>query len=436
MPPGVPYIVGNEAAERFSFYGMKAILIMFMVQYLHGPGGTLEPMTDLDAKVYFHDFVSAVYFFPILGALVADVWLGKYRTILSLSIVYCLGHLALALDDTRVGLFWGLALVAIGSGGIKPCVSAHVGDQFGRTNQHLLSKVFGWFYFAINFGSGISTFLIPELLERFGPHVAFAVPGVLMVLATWFFWLGRYKFVHIPPGGRQFLREAFSPEGRKAISGLVGLFAFVTVFWSLYDQSSSSWVLQAKSMDLDWLGVHWLPAQVQVINPVLILAYIPLFSYVIYPAADRVFPLGPLRKITIGFFLAALSFAVSAWIQIDIEAGLKPTIAWQLLAYAILTAAEVMVSITCLEFSYTQAPRRMKSIIMAIYLLSVSLGNLLTARVNSFIRLPNGSSKLAGADYYWFFAGLMTVAAVLFIFVARNFRKQTFVQEEQPATEP
>lgn len=189
-------------------------------------------------------------------------------------------------------------------------------------------------------------------------------------------------------------------------------------------------------MNLNWLGMKWLPSEVQAVNPVLILAYIPLFSYVIYPAVERVFLLSPLRKISSGFFLAALSFAVSAWIQLDIEAGLKPTIAWQLLAYAILTAAEVMVSITCLEFSYTQAPRRMKSIIMAIYLLSVSLGNQLTARVNSFIRLPDGSSKLAGADYYWFFAGLMTVAAVLFIFVARNFREQTFVQEEQPVTEP
>ena len=363
----------------------------------------------------------------------ADVWLGKYRTILSLSVVYCLGHLALAVDDTRLGLFVGLALVAIGSGGIKPCVSAHVGDQFGRTNQHLLTKVFSWFYFAINFGAFFSSLLIPQLLERFGPHVAFAVPGVLMLAATWFFWLGRYKFVHIPPGGRQFLRETFSPQGRQVIAKLIGLYAFVTVFWCLYDQSSSSWVLQAEAMDLHWLGMKWLPAEVQAVNPVLILVYIPLFSYAIYPAIDRVFPLSPLRKIGMGLFLAALAFAISAWIEIDIQAGLKPSIAWQVAAYGVLTAAEVMVSLTCLEFSYTQAPRRMKSIVMATYLLSVSLGNQLTAGVNAFIRLPDGSSKLAGADYYWFFVGLMAIAALLFVFFARTFREQTFVQEELPA---
>src|SRR5437763_9792360 len=136
MPAGIPYIVGNEAAERFSFYGMVTILVVFMTEHLRGPDGALSVMKEDDAKVYYHSFLSAVYFFPILGALISDALLGKYRTILSFSIIYCLGHLALALDDTRVGLVAGLSLIAVGSGGIKPCVSAHVGDQFGKTNQH------------------------------------------------------------------------------------------------------------------------------------------------------------------------------------------------------------------------------------------------------------------------------------------------------------
>jgi POT family proton-dependent oligopeptide transporter len=151
MPPGVPYIVGNEAAERFSFYGMRAILVVFMTKYMLGADGQAAPMTEGEAKSYFHLFVWAVYFFPLAGAVVADAFLGKYKTIISLSIVYCLGHLTLALDDTwlshalglssRLSLAIGLSLIAIGSGGIKPCVSANVGDQFGPTNQHLLSRI-------------------------------------------------------------------------------------------------------------------------------------------------------------------------------------------------------------------------------------------------------------------------------------------------------
>src|SRR3954453_22005766 len=153
MPPGVPYIVGNEAAERFSYYGMRSILVVYMTQYLLNRNGQLATMSEADAKVSYHLFVSAVYFFPFFGAILADAFLGKYRTILILSIVYCFGHLTLALDSTRIGLLIGLSLIAIGSGGIKPCVSANVGDQFGATNQHLIQRVFSWFYFSINFGS-------------------------------------------------------------------------------------------------------------------------------------------------------------------------------------------------------------------------------------------------------------------------------------------
>src|SRR5437762_3062625 len=201
MPPGVIYIVGNEAAERFSYYGMNSILVVFMTHSLLNSQGALAPMADEQAKGWYHLFVFSVYFLPILGAILGDAILGKYRTILFLSIVYCFGHLALALDHTRLGLAIGLGLIALGAGGFKPCVSANVGDRFGATNQHLLTRVFSWFYFSINFGSAFSTILIPELLHRGSPHLAFGTPGILMLIATIIFWSGRKKFVHIPPAG-------------------------------------------------------------------------------------------------------------------------------------------------------------------------------------------------------------------------------------------
>lgn len=182
LPPGIPYIVGNEAAERFSYYGMRTVLVIFMTRYLRAADGSVDPMSEADALGYYHIFSSAVYFFPLMGALLADLFLGKYRTIILLSIVYCFGHLALALDETRVGLAVGLMLIAIGSGGIKPCVSAHVGDQFGKSNAHLLQRVFGWFYFAINLGAFASSLLTPWLLHNVGAHAAFGVPGLLMLL--------------------------------------------------------------------------------------------------------------------------------------------------------------------------------------------------------------------------------------------------------------
>jgi POT family proton-dependent oligopeptide transporter len=434
MPPGVPYIVGNEAAERFSFYGMRAILVVFMTKYLVGANGQPDHMSDVQAREWFHFFVASAYFFPLFGAIIADVFLGKYLTIISLSIVYCFGHLTLALNDTRLGLVIGLSLIAIGSGGIKPCVSSNVGDQFGATNQHLLSKVFSWFYFSINFGAAFSMFLIPILLDKCGPHVAFGTPGLLMLIATVIFWLGRKKFVHIPPSGGEFVRQAFSREGLKSISSQIVIFLFIAVFWSLYDQCSSAWVEQAEKMDLRLFGHEWLPSQVQTLNPLYILIYIPLFTYVIYPAINKIFPLTPLRKISIGFFIAAASFLVPAWVETQIHAGFKPTIAWHVLAYSLLIAAEIMVSITGLEFSYTQAPKAMKSMIMSFFLASVFVGNLFTALVNKFIQNPNGTSKLTGANYYLFFVAIMFIAAVAFIFVALGYREQTHIQDEHPMT--
>ncbi len=429
VPGGIPYIVSNEAAERFSYYGMRTILVIFMTAHLADSSGNAAPMSEAEATGYFHLFASAVYFFPLIGALVSDVFLGKYRTILVLSIVYCFGHLALALDDTRLGLAVGLTLIAVGSGGIKPCVSAHVGDQFGATSSHLISRVFGWFYFAINLGAFISTLLTPWLLQAYGPHLAFGVPGILMFIATLAFWLGRYSFVHITPAGSGFLREAFGREGLGAMARLLVIYVFVAVFWALYDQTGSSWVLQARHMDRVFLGFEWLPSQVQAVNPVMIMAFIPLFSYAVYPAMARVFEPTPLRKILAGMLTAVPAFLIVAWVEMRLQAGFAPNIAWHFLAYAFLTAAEVMVSITCLEFSYTQAPTRMKSLVMALFMMSISMGNIFTATVNFAIESTQGEA-LQGPAYFLFFAGLMLAAALGFSVIVRFYKERTYLQDE------
>jgi len=431
-PKGIPYIIGNEAAERFSFYGMKGILTVFMTAHLLNSQGEADYMSDADAKIWFHLFTSAVYFTPLLGGLLSDIFLGKYRTIILLSLVYCLGHFMLAIDDTRFGLGIGLALIAVGGGGIKPCVSAHVGDQFGQTNQTLLEKAFSWFYFAINFGAAISTILTPILLKEYGPKWAFGVPGALMVLATIVFWMGRRKFVHIPPGGKKWVRETFSREGLRILGKLWLVFGFVAMFWALFDQTGSAWVLQAQHMDRVVFGTELLPSQIQAANPILVLTMIPLFYYVIYPCMKKyVFEMTPLRRIAIGFFICIPAFTVPALIEADIAAGGTPHISWQFLSYVIMTAAEILISITCLEFAYTQAPKTMKSIIMGCFLASVTLGNLFTAGVNYFIQKEDGSVSLEGADYYWFFTIAITITSVLFLLVLKYYIPKTYIQDEE-----
>ncbi len=443
MPPGIPYIVGNEAAERFSFYGMKSILIVFMTQHLLNMAGQPAHMSDESAKEWVHYFTAAVYFFPIIGAIFADWLTGKYLMILSLSVVYCIGHFVLAFMEvpTVVGidpktlLALGLILISIGGGGIKPCVSAHVGDQFGKRNSRLISTVYGWFYFSINLGSMMSTLLTPWLLANWGAGWAFGVPGVLMVLATILFWAGRHTFVHIPASGSQFFRRTFSREGIKVILTLAPLYyLFVAMFWAQFDQTASAWVLQAGRMNRHVFGFELLSSQLQAVNPLLVMILIPLFSYVVYPFMGRFFEVTPLRKIGIGLFITVLATAIPGWIQTRIDAGESPHILWQVLAYLVLTSAEVMVSITVLEFSYTQAPKSMKSIIMGLQLLSVSVGNLFVAQINKMIRLKKeaGETFLDGADYYWFFSTCMLVMAVLFVVWSQFYKGQTFIQGDDP----
>jgi proton-dependent oligopeptide transporter, POT family len=431
LPPGIPYIIGNEAAERFSFYGMRAILVVFMTSYLRDRTGGLAVMGDNEASGWYHAFVASNYFFPMFGAILADAFWGKYRVILVLSLVYCCGHAALAVDDTRLGLAVGLTLIAVGAGGIKPCVSANVGDQFGPSNSHLIARAFSWFYFSVNAGSFVSILLIPALLHRFGPHVAFAVPGALMLLATVVFWAGRHKFVHVPPQPRAFFRHTFNREGLATLGRVAVIFAFVAVFWSLWDQSGGEWVLQAVKMDLHFAGLTWLPSQIQAANALLILLFIPLFQYVVYPALGRLFVVSPLRKIGAGLVVTGLAFLVSAFIESRIQAGLRPNIAWQFPAFALLSAGEILVSITALEFAYTQAPPHLKSLVMAVYLLSVSAGNAFTALVHYFIQNADGSTKLQGPAYYLFFAGLSVAAGLSFAGVALRYRGKSYLRAEK-----
>jgi POT family proton-dependent oligopeptide transporter len=461
MPPGIPYIISNEFAERFCYYGINSILAVYMVQFLH--------FTDANAATWNSLFKVGAYFFPLVGAIVADVFWAKFKTIIVFSLVYCAGTAALALSTTATGLAVGIFMVGFGTGGIKPCVSTNVGDQFTSKNQHLIERAFSWFYLSINAGSSISIWLCPELLNKpeYGPRWAFGVPGVMMFIATIAFWLGRSKFAVIPAAMTQgvnrglalfalgftpvlaismfsytkfgalgalatlivlfsllvfvclktglrkalppelldWMEHAFTGDGLKIVGRLLIVYFFVAMFWMLWDQSNgNTWVLQAQSSLMDknlGFGIRLLPAQLQVVNGLMILILVPIFSYGIYPLWSRFFEVTPLRKIGIGLFVTAASFIIVGWTENEIQSGRTVSMWWQILAYLVLTAGEVLVSITALEYSYKQAPLRMKSFIMALFLLSVSLGNLLIAFVNQAMIKPLHASAVAVGEQTW-----------------------------------
>jgi POT family proton-dependent oligopeptide transporter len=228
IPKQIRYIIGNEGCERFSFYGMRNILTVFLVSSL------LSYLPEAEraggAKEVFHSFVIGVYFFPLLGGWLADRFFGKYHTIFWLSLVYCVGQACLAMFVTnRTGFYIGLGLIALGSGGIKPCVASFVGDQFDQTNKHRAKVVFDAFYWIINFGSFFASLLMPMFLRYLGPAIAFGVPGALMFISTAVLWAGRKQYVMVPPAPPN--PHSFLRVSRDAIaSGLAGqIFAAIGI---------------------------------------------------------------------------------------------------------------------------------------------------------------------------------------------------------------
>ncbi|MBE7177875.1 MAG: POT family MFS transporter [Mucilaginibacter polytrichastri] len=459
-PPSIPYIIANEAAERFSFYGMRSILPTFLIAQFFNPSlnPAMKQMAEAQANEATHFFVSLAYATPFIGALLADWFFGKYKVILYVSVVYCVGHLLLALFDTDLDMFrLGLLLIAAGAGGIKSCTSANVGDQFDKTNEHLLSKIYGWFYFTINSGSVLATLLIPIVYDRYGASVAFGVPGVLMAIATVIFFLGRKRYVRVPPTGinrNNFVfisvyalfnigkrkkgqpildvaKTAFDPkkvDDIKAVWRVLSVFIFVPVFWALWDQNLSEWVLQARNLDRTFFGKELLPEQIQTVNPIFLLAFIPVFTYLVFPLCEKIgIKPTPLRRIGAGLVLTAVSFVIIALLQAQIDAGARPHVGWQMLAYIILSASEALISVTTLEYAYTQSPPSMKSTMSALYLLTISLGNLFTGMINSNISRGGYFTRFAGADYYWLFIGIIAVNTVLYFLISPHIKEHTYL---------
>ena len=454
LPRQIPFIIGNEACERFSFYGMRNILTVFLIDYLLREVDPDPGVRTAQSKAIFHLFVMGVYFFPLLGGILADNFFWKFRTIFWLSLLYCVGHACLAIfEDNRNGFYAGLFLIALGSGGIKPCVSAMVGDQFTEKNKHLVSKVFAIFYWSINFGSFFASLLIPKTLKLYGPNVAFGIPGILMFIATVIFWAGRRHYVLVPPTGRNphsFLKvvidglrhrvrgtgwldgasKAGHPpaaiEGAKAVFRVIAIFLPVPFFWMLFDQKASTWVVQAKAMDPQLGTWTFEPSQMQLVNPALVMMLIPLTTGLIYPAFKRLgMELTPLRRMPLGIAVGALSFVIAGFINIPVAGGERLSILWQIVPYIVLTTGEILVSTTGLEFAYTQAPREMKGTIQSFW-------NLTVAAANGAVAIASALNFFQGTALFFYYAGMGFAAAVAMALIARRYKVVEYFVKADP----
>ena len=545
LPAQTKYIVGNEACERFSFYGMRSILVAYMTGMLL--------MSKNEATEVVHLFIACTYLMPLLGAWLADRFLGRYRTIFSISLLYCLGNAVLAMADfagdveTRKWvLFAGLAIIAVGAGGIKPCVSAFVGDQVpeDEKNGPTMTRLYAAFYWSVNLGSFFSFLVIPWVRQNWGYSWAFGIPGIFMALATLIFWLGRAKYNHVPPTQPEFLRalltrvfrgaatacarfggesvaratntaigiavfiviapivillgnwthggavqlatlsgaseiiSAFcglialllyiivlalaglklaTATGMKGFLGLAGsmifnsreetnarfseseqrgvrnlarvliVFLMIIPFWSLYDQTASSWVLQGKEMksiDLSWGSLQFCfgAEEMQSFNPLLIMIFVPLVTLFVYPHIGRWG--APLKRMGVGILLAGIAYGSVAALQHRIDTGHQLSILWQCIPYFLLTLSEILVSTTGLEYAYTAAGKNLKSIVSSFWLLTSTLGNLLVVFLTSLVNDP------ASVNAFVLYGVMSVCVGIAFLFVTS---RPNFKAEEEEA---
>jgi POT family proton-dependent oligopeptide transporter len=518
-PPQIKYIVGNEACERFSYYGMRSILAGYITGEVVKGGLGQSPDTSTSI---IHLFVFVNYFMPLLGAWLSDKIIGRYHTILWVSLFYCAGHGVLACSDLAgdvhgkmIFLCVGLALIAFGSGGIKPCVSAFMGDQFKPEQSHLLQKAYGAFYWSINLGSFFSFLVIPWVKNHHGYSPAFAVPGILMAIATFVFWRGTRFYVRVAPSretrtagffdvfssayresssrlapfanilttiglpvlvmiglaftavfvtvthhttpvvhdiglaalicvglwyllvvlyslfGKLELPEIFWQGARKrhadgeiaaarSVGPILFVFALIPVFFTLFDQTNSTWVLQGgKMVPFQFFGFTIGAEEMQSANPALVMILVPIMTILIYPRIGRL--ASPLRRMSCGMFVAAFSYVVVALLQARIEAGAQLSVLWQAAPYVILTIAEVLVSTTGLEFAFREAAPEMKSLVMSFWLLTIALGDLLVAGITQIFSGGGGSESVSTGRFFQY-AGMTFVVAILFSIVAARYR--------------
>jgi POT family proton-dependent oligopeptide transporter len=471
-PKGLYFIFWGEFAERSSYYGMRAILFLYLTKVIH--------FSDTFATPVYSGFKMACYFLPLLGGIIADRWLGRYWTIVAFSVPYILGHFVLGVPN-ELALFAALALLAGGSGVIKPNISPLLGETYTHKrpgNTLLLDSAFRLFYLSINIGALLSQLLMPLLRDQFGYAIAFQFPAWLMVGSLAAFaagkrhyylaeiarptpeeqerqWQGMVDLFKIEPIAAVF--SFINPEASawRTLARLLGIFGLIVFFWVGYEHNDTLWIAFTRDyVDLTIPGTsrQIAPDQLQFINALFVIILVPAFNILFAKIDPQSKVFTPMRKIFIGFLLTAaavgtVSLAGYAWGghaeagsiekvvdgQTTLVPGLvateKVSMLWMVVAYIVLTFGEVLLYPTALQLAFTAAPKSMKGFVTAVFLLTNTLGNFIntfwtTTYGGSFNDKPEDRGSLAPGRFFALTALMAVGAGLAFIYVGRRFQRE------------
>jgi POT family proton-dependent oligopeptide transporter len=417
-PAGFWFVFSGELAERASFYGMRTILALYMTDALgfsQGGGATVMKA-----------FMAACYLTPFLGGWIAEHRLGRFKTILYYSLPYIVGHLVLGGVQNEAGLAVALALLALGSGAIKPNTSVLMGQIYDAKGRGaLLTEAFSLYYAAVNIGSAATSLSLPLIRNRYGYGTALMIPAVLMAVAFAIFGSG---FGHYPKENvREQERVPLTPEEKRArratLRRLLSVFGIIAIFWLIYDQTADTWIYFAdRHCDLTlWGSTTITPDQVAGLNPVFIIALTPVFNW-LWGAWRRRrggVELPDTRKMMVGFGIVVATTLVMTCAAFLASHGEKVSVWWVIGATFVITLAELCVSVVGMEFAYRQAAPGTKSLITAAFWMTVFVGDSIALPIS-----PLYEKQLKPPAYFGLEAVVMTLAALAFIPISRRFERE------------
>jgi proton-dependent oligopeptide transporter, POT family len=404
-PRGLSTLFFIEMWERFSYYGMRAFLILYMVGPLASGG---LGFSDKDAASIYGTYTGSVWGMAILGGIVADRFLGQFNAVLVGGTVIALGHFTLAFK-TLPSFYIGLVLIVIGTGLLKPNVSTLVGSLYEQGDRRR-DAGFSIFYMGINSGAFMGPIIAGYLAQRVDWHAGFAAAGVGMVMGLVQYWFGRER---LAPGLARIAAEkpatsadraaasaTLTSEDWKRVGAIVIFFIFATLFWGAYEQAGSTLNLFAdRYTRLSIAGFSFPSSWFQSVQPIFVILLAPVFAWLWLRLGDRE-PSSP-TKLALGLFFVALAFLVlvPAGAAAQSGAGVRVSPWWLIVAYFITELGELCVSPVGLSLVTKLSPVRIVGLMMGVWFLSNSFGNKLAGWAAGFFSstpLPTLFGTVAG----------------------------------------
>jgi POT family proton-dependent oligopeptide transporter len=383
-PRGLSTLFFTEMWERFSYYGMRGFLILYMVKAL----GFADP----HAGAVYGNYVGSVWLAAIFGGIIADRWLGHYKSVLIGGTIIALGHFTLALHALPF-FYAGLSLIVIGTGLLKPNVSTLVGSLYAEGDERR-DAGFSIFYMGINLGALIGPLIAGKLAEGVDWHLGFACAGVGMTLGLVQYVLGRNRLQ--PAIARLAARlepaaaasgaggDGFTAADWKRIAAVVVFFLFASFFWGAYEQAGSTLNLFAdRYVRLELVGIRLYASWFVSIQAAFVILLSPIFAWLWVRLGPRQ-PSSP-AKFALALLFVGLAFVLLMPAGAIAQGGVKISPLWLVGAYFIEELGELCLSPVGLSVVTKLAPRRVVGLLMGVFFLSNALGNKLAGWSAGFI---------------------------------------------------